>query len=352
MFDPDTTLESVRTNLDFIEYAADHPFNFGRVELYAGTPLLARMQAEGRCRGDYLQWDYDLATPEIERFYRLVMRCFAARNFGEDALANTIQGMRFDLEIVRRFHPEAHDAALFEQGRSLSRRLALDTVAILRELHEHVRVGSPDPRSHGSCRSPGPARARRRATGSRPDAGHRARARAAAWAEANRSPILATASPRPCNRPSRGRRDVMSDRKTLLPELLPAPPAGDRPGSVVAPPPSPVERVAEQARLMLQRFRALGPIAGAAMLGLHCCGYNVVDPLPPPPVQCTTLPMPFDKYRGDGGAQHPVNAGVDSVDLTLKGAAIAVCSVFASTPFASPAPHCSEKRTMRIRSVA
>jgi hypothetical protein len=73
------------------------------------------------------------------------MRCFAARNFGEDALANTIQGMRIDLEIVRRFHPEAHDAALYEQGRSLSRRLALDTVAILRELHEHVRVGSPDP---------------------------------------------------------------------------------------------------------------------------------------------------------------------------------------------------------------
>ena len=58
MFDPDTTLESVETNLDFIEYAADFPFNFGRVELYAGTPLLARMQAEGRCRGDYLQWDY------------------------------------------------------------------------------------------------------------------------------------------------------------------------------------------------------------------------------------------------------------------------------------------------------
>jgi hypothetical protein len=144
MFDPDTTLESVARNLDFIEYAADHPFNFGRVELYAGTPLLARMQAEGRCRGDYLQWDYDLATPEIERFYRLAMRCFATRNFGEDALANTIQGMRFDLEIVRRFHPAAHDAALNEQGRSLSRRLALDTVAILRELHVHVRGGAAE----------------------------------------------------------------------------------------------------------------------------------------------------------------------------------------------------------------
>ena len=76
VFDPDTTLDSVGKNLDFIEYAADYPFNFGRVELYAGTPLLSRMQAEGRCTGDYLQWDYRLAAPDIQRLYELAMACF------------------------------------------------------------------------------------------------------------------------------------------------------------------------------------------------------------------------------------------------------------------------------------
>ena len=144
MFDPDTTLDSIVKNLDFIEYAADYPFNFGRVELYAGTPLLARLQAEGRCRGDYLQWDYDLGSPPVERFYRLAMACFGERNFGEDALANTIQGMRFDLEIVRRFHPQAHDAGLYAAGRALSRRLALDAVAILRALHAQVAGGAAE----------------------------------------------------------------------------------------------------------------------------------------------------------------------------------------------------------------
>jgi anaerobic magnesium-protoporphyrin IX monomethyl ester cyclase len=139
MFDPDTTLDSVRKNLDFIEYAADCPFNFGRVELYAGTPLLERLRAEGRCRGDYLQWDYALRAPDIQRFYDLAMACFLPRNFGEDALANTIQGMRFDLEIVRRFHPDVHDGRLYEAGGALSRRLALDSVAILRELMAHVQ---------------------------------------------------------------------------------------------------------------------------------------------------------------------------------------------------------------------
>jgi hypothetical protein len=155
MFDPDTTLASVGKNLDFIEYAADYPFNFGRVELYAGTPLLARLQAEGRCRGDYLQWDYDLGSPDVERFYQLAMACFAARNFGADALANTIQGMRFDLEIVRRFHPEAHDARLYDAGRALSRRLALDSVAILREVLAHVSAGLSAHGPAGVPRDPG-----------------------------------------------------------------------------------------------------------------------------------------------------------------------------------------------------
>jgi len=147
MFDPDTTLDSVRKNLDFIDYAADYPFNFGRVELYAGTPLLARMQLEGRCTGDYLQWDYRLRSPDIQRFYELAMACFLPRNFGDDALANTIQGMRFDLEIVRRFHPDVHDERLFRAGTALSRRLALDSVATMRALADHVAgsaAGSAD----------------------------------------------------------------------------------------------------------------------------------------------------------------------------------------------------------------
>jgi hypothetical protein len=71
------------------------------------------------------------------------MAVFLPRNFGEDALANTIQGMRFDLEIVRHFHPDAHDPALYRAGRELSRRLALDSVASLRRLMEQVERGAP-----------------------------------------------------------------------------------------------------------------------------------------------------------------------------------------------------------------
>lgn len=72
--------------------------------------------------------------------------------------------------------------------------------------------------------------------------------------------------------------------KRLLPELLPAP----SPVTTVAP----AERVAARARLFVERFRSVGTTAAAAALSIQC-GYAVVDPLPPPPAQCSASSDPF-----------------------------------------------------------
>ena len=139
MFDPDTTLDDLERNIHFIEEAGDYPHNFGRVELYAGTPLLSRMASEGRTRGTWIQWDYDLGSPEVERVFAMAMRAFHARNFGSDALNNRIMGTRFDLEVVRHFHPELWDPAWMHEGRRLTRRLALDSAAALSAIVARVR---------------------------------------------------------------------------------------------------------------------------------------------------------------------------------------------------------------------
>lgn len=145
IFDPDTTLESLDTNLEFMEHASDYPFNFGRVELYAGTPLLQRMQAEGRVRGDYMQWNYDLNNPDVERVFSLAIAAFRDRNFGADALNNRIMGTRFDLEICRHFHPELYQPRWRDEGIALARELGLGSVAGLREIIAHVRSQAPGP---------------------------------------------------------------------------------------------------------------------------------------------------------------------------------------------------------------
>jgi len=124
----------------------------------------------------------------------------------------------------------------------------------------------------------------------------------------------------------------MSDRKTLLPELLPEP----RPQSAE----TPRQRVAVRARAMLDRLSGFKTAAGAALLAAHCGGYGVVDPLPPPPIQCTSNSDPFASFSvhgiavpGDGGGSYAdillsnysaVGYQVGAVRVTSGGALVSV----------------------------
>ncbi|MGC4120298.1 MAG: radical SAM protein [Myxococcales bacterium] len=139
VFDPDTTLETLEANLAFMERYGENPFNFGRVELYAGTPLLERMQRERRCTGDYLGWDYPLANPEIQKTFELAIQAFYERNFASHSLANRLMGTRFDAESARHFFPERYRPQWVEEAKALNRRLAADSVAGLREIVRFVR---------------------------------------------------------------------------------------------------------------------------------------------------------------------------------------------------------------------
>lgn len=142
IFDPDTTVADLGRNLAFIERYADCPLNFGRVELYAGTPLLRRMLAEGRCSGDYLGWDYSLRDSAVQRIFEIAMRCFYDRNFAPASIANRLMGTRFDVEVCRHFHSDCYDERWLESAKDASRSLACDSVAALREILAFVQAGA------------------------------------------------------------------------------------------------------------------------------------------------------------------------------------------------------------------
>jgi len=142
-FDPDATLETFEENIDFLERVADYPFCIGRVELYAGTPLLARMQQEGRCRGDYLQWDYSLADPRLEKLFRWFFTALRARNYGDESAVVQLWLLRFDIEACRFFHPERFRTEWLSRGIEITRAVSSDTVLALRQLVELARSGDP-----------------------------------------------------------------------------------------------------------------------------------------------------------------------------------------------------------------
>lgn len=138
IFDPDTRIEDLRTNLSFMERYAEVPMNFGRVELYAGTPLLDRMQAEGRAAGDYLEWDYRMASEEVQRVFEIAMACFYVRNFSEESAPHRLMGTRFCVEVAARYHPRVFKESWRAESKRLNRLLARDSAAAMRRIIRHV----------------------------------------------------------------------------------------------------------------------------------------------------------------------------------------------------------------------
>ncbi len=140
IFDPSSQIKDLETNLAFMQKFAAVPQNFGRVELYAGTPLLASMQAEGRCEGDYLDWDYRIRDDRAQRVFELTMKCFYVRNFSEEAAPHRLMGTRFIVEVAARFHPQVFCEPWRTEVKKLNRELTLDSVQGLREIIRFVKA--------------------------------------------------------------------------------------------------------------------------------------------------------------------------------------------------------------------
>jgi len=151
MFDPEATLAGVEANLAFMEEFADVPFNFCRAEVYAGTPLKATLEKEGRLRGDYLAWTYEMKDPRVELLFRVCTTAFYGRNFKPDGIANLNMGIRFDAEVLKRFHPDGWDDDYGARLEAFSRGVGTDTVKHVREALAFAREVALDDRAavHG-----------------------------------------------------------------------------------------------------------------------------------------------------------------------------------------------------------
>lgn len=142
IFDPETGLDDVRVNLDFIEQFSETPSNFCRAEVYAGTPLKQMLLKEGRLQGNYLAWNYALRDPQVEMLFRIASVVFSTRNFKCDGIANLNMGIRFDYEVFRRFYPAAAQFGgdMFYRLKQLSSDIAKSSVLHMRNMINFVEV--------------------------------------------------------------------------------------------------------------------------------------------------------------------------------------------------------------------
>jgi hypothetical protein len=137
LFDPSSTLNTVRDNLSFLHVVGEDgyfPINFCKMLPYGGTPIEEQLRKIGRLKGTLTHPDYDLLDPQLDWYTFLVQRIFTRRNFSPVGLVARLQHADFDYRLAvsfgQRKDGDAYGVAL-RRLISGSNKLALETLSTL-----------------------------------------------------------------------------------------------------------------------------------------------------------------------------------------------------------------------------
>jgi anaerobic magnesium-protoporphyrin IX monomethyl ester cyclase len=114
LFDPSTTFESVRQNVQFLRRIVGDGSNaavFCRMIPYDGTPIKDTLAREGRLRGDVCNPDYDFLDARLSDYYHALKRIVDVTGWihGHRALSPSIRGRRTALTFPLAFASSAEE---------------------------------------------------------------------------------------------------------------------------------------------------------------------------------------------------------------------------------------------------
>jgi hypothetical protein len=105
IFHPDATLDQINENILFMKNHPGYPFDFGRAEVVAGSPLEKKVIQEGLIKGTWPNWDYRLKDPAVDQMFRINLATFRRRDSGYSKLAHTLIALAYRAYVVRRLYP-------------------------------------------------------------------------------------------------------------------------------------------------------------------------------------------------------------------------------------------------------
>lgn len=131
---PEATVDSMLADLAFVARHPAHPLNYCRAEIYAGTPLEARMLAEGRAEGSYLGRTYRYTDPRVATVWEVGRELFAGRCWGKDELLGAVIRLDHQVAVLDRFYEGRGARELARAFAAWQVELNLETAAFFREL--------------------------------------------------------------------------------------------------------------------------------------------------------------------------------------------------------------------------
>jgi len=119
IFHPKATLDEINSNILFVENHLDMPFDFGRAEVVAGSPLERMLNNEGRLTGSWPRWDYEVYDPVVERMCKISRLTFRRNGSPYNQLAESSIALAYQAYALRRLHPSSAAGKLVAESDNL-----------------------------------------------------------------------------------------------------------------------------------------------------------------------------------------------------------------------------------------
>jgi radical SAM superfamily enzyme YgiQ (UPF0313 family) len=104
IFHPDATLSEIKENILFMKNHPGYPFDFGRAEVVAGSPLEQRVIKDGLIKGSWPNWDYRIPDPTVDQMFRINLATFCRPDSGYPKLAHTLVALTYRAFVIRRLY--------------------------------------------------------------------------------------------------------------------------------------------------------------------------------------------------------------------------------------------------------
>lgn len=104
IFHPMATLDEINENIEFMRKHVHLPFDFGRAEVVAGSPLEKMLIANNRLLGSWPNWNYEIFDEVVERMFKINYLTFRRKDSPYSRLAESAIALAYQAYAIKRLH--------------------------------------------------------------------------------------------------------------------------------------------------------------------------------------------------------------------------------------------------------
>lgn len=105
IFHPKATPDEIRENVKFMNSFDVFPFDFGRAEVCAGTPLECMLQKENKLKGEWPNWDYEIENEQVNRMCQIYKKTFRDKTTAYGYMVHLNIALGYNAKLIERLHP-------------------------------------------------------------------------------------------------------------------------------------------------------------------------------------------------------------------------------------------------------